>query len=58
MAYLSIDMNIVALEAGGLVEVQGTAEHNPFSRAELDRLLTLGSNGIEQLIQMQRRALE
>jgi ribonuclease PH len=52
-----VDMNIVALEGGGLVEVQGTAEHNPFSRDELDRLVTLGTDGITTLLTLQRAAL-
>ncbi len=52
-----VDMNIVALEDGGLVEVQGTAEHNPFSRAELDQLITLGTTGIAELVRLQRAAL-
>lgn len=52
-----VDMNLVALASGGLVEVQGTAEHNPFSRAELDHLVTLGMNGISTLLEMQRAAL-
>ncbi|HEX6588179.1 MAG TPA: ribonuclease PH [Longimicrobiales bacterium] len=51
------DMNLVALEDGGLVEVQGTAERTPFSRAELDRLLDLGLGGIGQLFDLQRAAL-
>ena len=52
-----VDMNLVALESGGLVEVQGTAEHNSYSRAELNTLLDLGSAGIRELISMQRAAL-
>jgi ribonuclease PH len=52
-----VDMNIVALEDGGLVEVQGTAERNCFSRPELDRLLDLGLSGIRELLQLQHRAL-
>ncbi|HEX6693158.1 MAG TPA: ribonuclease PH [Longimicrobiales bacterium] len=52
-----VDMNIVALENGGMVEVQGTAEHNPFSRAELDTLVSLGLDGIGALLEMQRAAL-
>ena len=51
------DMNLVALEDGGLVEVQGTAERNPFRRAELDRLIDLGLDGIARLFEAQRRAL-
>jgi ribonuclease PH len=52
-----VDMNLVALESGGLVEVQGTAEHNSYSRPELDVLLDLGLTGIRELIQMQRSTL-
>ena len=52
-----VDMNLVALESGGLVEVQGTAEHNSYSRPELDVLLDLGLNGIRTLISHQRTAL-
>ena len=51
------DMNLVALEDGGLVEVQGTAEKTPFSRAELDRLIDLGLGGIARLFEHQRAAL-
>jgi ribonuclease PH len=52
-----VDMNLVALESGGLVEVQGTAEHNSYSRAELDVLLDAGLTGIRDLISHQRAAL-
>jgi ribonuclease PH len=52
-----VDMNLVALENGGLVEVQGTAEHNTYSRAELDGLLDLGMSGITALLETQRRVL-
>jgi ribonuclease PH len=52
-----VDMNIVSLESGGLVEVQGTAEHNAFTRAQLDELLDAGLNGIARLIELQRAAL-
>jgi len=51
-----VDMNLVALEDGGLVEVQGTAEHAPFGREQLERLLDLGLAGIETLRDRQRRA--
>jgi ribonuclease PH len=51
------DMNLVSLEDGGLVEVQGTAEKNPFSRAEMDRLIDLGLAGIDRLFALQRAAL-
>ncbi len=52
-----VDMNLVALEDGGLVEVQGTAEHAPFGRDQLDRLLDLGLAGIETLLARQRQAI-
>ncbi len=52
-----VDMNLVALEDGGLVEVQGTAEHAPFGRDQLDRLLDLGLAGIRTLLARQREAL-
>jgi ribonuclease PH len=52
-----VDMNLVALESGGLVEVQGTAEHNSYSRAELDTLLEIGLAGINDLIALQRTTL-
>jgi ribonuclease PH len=53
-----VDMNLVALEDESLVEVQGTAEHQSFSRAELDRLVDLGLGGIRQLLALQRQALD
>ncbi len=52
-----VDMNVVALEDGGLVEVQGTAEHAPFGRDQLDHLLDLGLGGIRELLQRQHQAL-
>lgn len=52
-----VDMNLVALESGGLVEVQGTAEHNSYSRSELDVLLDAGLQGITKLISLQRATL-
>jgi ribonuclease PH len=44
--------------AGGFVELQGTAERAPFSRAEFDALLSLAEQGIAQLHAAQRTALE
>jgi len=52
------DMNLVMDDAGGLIEVQGTAEGQTFSRAELDALLDLGAAGIAQIMAAQRAALE
>ena len=51
------DVNVVMTGAGGFVEVQGTAEGAPFSRAELDSLLGLAQRGIAELIAHQRRTL-
>ena len=51
------DMNVVMVGNGGLVEVQGTAEGAPFSRAEMEALVDLAADGIRQLIAMQRAAL-
>jgi len=52
-----VDMNVVATESGRLVEVQGTAEGDPFSREEMDRLLDLGMAGIDALVAAQRKVL-
>jgi len=52
-----VDMNIVALESGDFIEVQGTGEHGSFSRGELDTLLELGSHGIRRILEIQRAAL-
>jgi ribonuclease PH len=51
------DMNVVMTGLGGLVEVQGTAEREPFSRADLDALLDLAGRGIAELVKAQKRAL-
>jgi ribonuclease PH len=53
-----VDMNIVCTGDGRFVEVQGTAEGAPFGREEMEQLLSLASLGIEQLIRIQREALE
>ncbi|MFD6179085.1 MULTISPECIES: ribonuclease PH [unclassified Isoptericola] len=51
------DMNVVTTGAGTFVEVQGTAEHAPFDRAELDALLDLAVAGTAELTEIQRAAL-
>ena len=51
------DMNVVMVEDGRMVEVQGTAEGEPFSHDELLRLLDLAKQGINQLVTAQREAL-
>jgi ribonuclease PH len=51
------DMNVVMTGAGGFVEVQGTAEGAPFTRAQMDALVSLAERGIRELIAIQRSAL-
>jgi len=51
------DMNVVMTGSGGFVEVQGTAEGAPYSRAEMDALLALAERGIGELVARQRAAL-
>jgi len=52
------DMNVVMTGSGGLIEVQGTAEGAPFSRAEMDAMLVLAEQGIRELAAAQRAALK
>jgi len=52
------DMNVVMTGSGGIVEVQGTAEGEPFSRSELDALLALAQAGIADLVNLQKAALK
>jgi len=51
------DLNVVMTGAGGFVEIQGTAEGESFSRAQLDHLVDLAANGIERLVAAQKAAL-
>jgi ribonuclease PH len=51
------DMNVVMTGSGGFVEVQGTAEREPFSAAQMDALLALAKQGIAELIAKQKAAL-
>jgi ribonuclease PH len=51
------DMNVVMTGSGGLIEVQGTAEGHPFSRAELNAMLELAERGIRELVAAQKSAL-
>lgn len=52
-----VDANVVMTGAGGLVEVQATAERTPLSRAHLDELLALAGEGIERLRVVQEQAI-
>ena len=51
------DMNFVMTEAGGFIEIQGTAEGEAFSAAEMQAMTALAQKGIAQLIEQQRAAL-
>ena len=53
-----VDMNVVMTGAGRFVEVQGTAEGDPFDRAQLDALLALAEGGIAEIIGLQKAALD
>jgi len=53
-----VDMNLVMTGSGKIVEVQGTAEGEPFSKAELGKLLALGEKGIKTLIKKQKEVLK
>jgi ribonuclease PH len=52
------DMNVVMTGSGGLVEVQGTAEGAPFSRAEMEALLDLATTGIGRIVTAQKASLK
>ena len=53
-----VDMNVICTGDGRFIEVQGTAEGEPFTREQMDELLGLARQGIEHLIRAQRTALE
>jgi ribonuclease PH len=53
-----VDMNIVCTGDGRFIEVQGTAEREPFSRAQMDSLLALATDGLAMLIAQQREIIE
>lgn len=62
LAYLEdstadVDMNIVCTGAGKFIEIQGTAEREPFSRDQMDEMLMLAEIGINKLFEIQRNAL-
>lgn len=53
-----VDMNIVMTGSGRFVEVQGTAEGEPFTKTHLSKLITLAQAGVQDLIEIQKKALE
>jgi ribonuclease PH len=52
-----VDMNVVCTSDGRFIELQGTAEREPFSRAQMDELVSLGMLGIEELVDIQKRVI-
>ena len=52
-----VDMNVVMTESGKFVEIQGTAEENPFDRPQMDAMLALAEKGIREIIEFQKTAL-
>ncbi len=56
-ARAEVDFNVVMTGSGTLVEIQGTAEGQPFSRVQLDQMVDLAEKGIGELVEIQRRAL-
>ena len=51
------DLNVVMTESGGIIEVQGTAEIHPFTKEQLDQMLAIASNGIKDIIEIQKSCL-
>ena len=52
-----VDMNIVCTGAGKFIEIQGTAEREPFTREQMNEMLAMAEKGIGELFQIQRNAL-
>jgi ribonuclease PH len=52
-----VDMNVVCTADGRFIEVQGTAEREPFTREQMDDLLALAGQGIQSLVALQREAI-
>jgi ribonuclease PH len=53
-----VDANVVMTSKGDFIEVQGTAEGKPFTRAQLDELLALAEGGIRELLELQQKYVE
>ena len=52
-----VDMNVVMVASGGLVETQATAEREPYSRAQLNQMLDFAEKGIQELLALQQSTL-
>ncbi|HEX3012059.1 MAG TPA: ribonuclease PH [Syntrophomonadaceae bacterium] len=53
-----VDMNVVMTGAGRFVEIQGTAEREPYTRDDFDELMNLAQKGIQKLIELQKSIIE
>jgi len=53
-----VDMNVVMTGAGKFIEVQGTAEREPFKKEDLNKLISLAQNGIEEIVHSQKNILK
>jgi len=51
------DLNVVMTESGGIIEIQGTAEIHPFTKEQLDQMLLIASDGIKDIIEIQKSCL-
>lgn len=56
-AAAQVDMNVIMTGSGKIIEIQGTAESYPFSKKELDELMSLAEKGINKLVSIQKRMI-
>ena len=52
-----VDLNVVKTGKGGFVEIQGTAEREPFTDKQMKDMLTLADKGIKELVAIQKKAV-
>jgi len=57
-SHAEVDLNVVMTESGKLIELQGTAEGSPFSKSDLDKMLSVAESGIMKLIAIQAKSLK
>ena len=50
-----VDMNVIMTGKGQFIEIQGTAERNPFSKEDMDKMLLFAKKGIEELFSIQKK---
>ncbi len=54
---VEVDLNVIQVGDGNFVEIQGTAEHNPFTRDNLNAMLDMATKGLKELFEIQKSAL-